>query len=108
MFEQSQFRELLERETSSTAGQSGLRFYNAAVVDYLQRLASENEVILMETELRKAQGSRRGIPEALVSARLLVKEASRVASAAGRDTLQVEDMQVAYRAKFCQVWPFCK
>ena|ERR1039457_21050 len=108
MFETTQFRELIDREVSSVAGQFGLKQYRKAAVDYLQRLASENESALMETELRKTVASRRGTPEIVASVRALANEASRLASAAGRDTLLLEDMQKAYQVKFCQVWPFCR
>jgi histone H3/H4 len=108
MFETAQFREQVEHEISTEATQAGLTQYQVAVVDYLQRLAAENEAALMETELRKARESRRGLRDAVASARVLAKAASLLASAAGRNTLQIEDIQIAYRANFCQVWPFCR
>ena len=108
MFESAQFREQLDHEVSAEAGRAGLARYQVAVVDYLQRLAAENEAALMETELRKARESRRGVQDAIASARVLAKAASVCAVAAGRNVLQTEDMQRAYLANFCQIWPFCR
>jgi|ERR1051326_2019573 hypothetical protein len=108
MFETEGFKEELAKAVSSEAGQSGLAQYETRIVEYLQSLASANESVLMESEMKKAVGRRRGVPDALISARELVREASRRTQAEKREILQLSDVQEAYKKKFCQIWPFCK
>ena len=108
MFENESFKSSLTSTVSMEAGRRGLASYETGIVDYLQKLASVNEVTLMEQEMRKVVGARRGINEALQSARELVKEGAKFAAADKRTTLTVADITAAYRVKFCSVWPFCK
>ena len=109
MFETEEFNAQLRDTIIRQASLIKLERYEVQIVDFLQALASENEPHLMERELRKAQGvPRRGIPDALKSARELTMEAARYAVSDGRTLLKLSDIQQAYRAKFCQFWPFCK
>jgi len=108
MFETEEFREQLESAVSSEAARNNLERYQTASIEYLQRLALENERTLMESEGRKAAGVRRGIADALRSARELTREAAKYAAAEKRTLLTRSDVEKAYQAKFCQVWPFCK
>lgn len=107
MFETPQFREQLTQIILREARAAGMDQYENSIVEYLQKLAVENEPILMERELKKTTG-RRGIPDALASAAKLVQEASRYAASDKRTTVRESDIQKAYGLKFCQVWPFCK
>jgi len=107
MFETEEFRELLEEVVSKEARRNNMR-YNAAIIDYLQQLASGNERVLMEREFEKAVGSRRGAWDAFQSAVELTRDASVYASRQGRPVLQLADIRKAYEAKFCQFWPFCR
>jgi hypothetical protein len=106
MFETEEFRALLEEVVSGEVRRNNMR-YNAAVVDYLQQLASGNERVLMEREFEKAVGFRRGAWDALRSAAELTRDACVYASRQGRPDLQLVDIRKAYEAKFCQFWPFC-
>jgi hypothetical protein len=109
MFETDDFRKQLIEAVESEGSKNNLKTYESSVIDYLQRLASRNEAELMESEKRKAAGvRRRSISDALESARELTREASRYAREDKRDNLRFEDIQKAYDAKFCRVWPFCK
>jgi hypothetical protein len=108
MFETDDFKKQLEGAVASEADYRGLKEYEDSIIDYLQRLASENERPLMLKEMRKAASARRGIPDAVNSARILVRRASRYAAAEKRTVLTQSDVEKAYRAKFCRVWPFCK
>jgi hypothetical protein len=108
MFETEVFKKQLTDVIAREVGGTGLTEYETAVIDFLQRLASENENILMEREVRKVASERRGMSDALDSARNLTREASRYAAAEKRPVLKVSDIEAAYRAKFCQFWPFCK
>jgi hypothetical protein len=108
MFETDQFRSQLESAIASEAGQRGMSRYQTSVVVFLQTLAENNETILFEAETHKAAGQRRGTAEALTSARDLVKVAASFASADHRTTLTLADMEAAYQAKYCQIWPFCR
>jgi hypothetical protein len=108
MFETNFFKKQLTDAIIAEAGENNLRQYEDSIVEYLQGLASQNEPDLMERELRKSASARRGIPDALKSARELTREACRYAAADKRPLLKLSDIQAAYRGKFCQVWPFCK
>jgi hypothetical protein len=110
MFETEGFKNELTRGVARGTEISGLLEYETRIVDYLQRLASENESPLMEREVRmhKVASERRGVPDALNSATELTKEASKYAAADRRTLLRMSDIEAAYRAKFCQFWPFCK
>jgi hypothetical protein len=108
MFETKEFRDRLTNMIISAAGENNLEEYEPRILDFLQKLASENEGTLMPIELRKAQGERRGQTDALANARRLAVEASRYAVADKRKTLQFSDIDRAYKAKYCQFWPFYK
>jgi hypothetical protein len=108
MFETQRFKEQLAEAVSMEVANNNLERYENAIIDYLQRLASGNESDLMERELRKAPGTQRGVRDAVNSARELTKDASRYALADKRTTLRVVDIDAAYKARFCQFWPFCK
>lgn len=108
MFETGSFKDQLTDAVSRETGNNNLEQYENRIVDYLQTLASENESTLMDSEVRKAASARRGIPDALKSARELTREAAGYAAEEKRTVLQLGDIQKAYRAKFCQYWPFCK
>ena len=107
MFETESFRTQIEETVSAEAANNQMERYQRTIVTYLRRLATDNEGLLMEREFRKAAAERRGIPDALRSVRELTREAARYAAADKRTLLTVDDMQKAYEAKFCQVWPFC-
>ncbi len=108
MFETEDFKKQLDTAVSRETGSSGLKEYETQIIDRLQRLASENESSLMDSEVRKVASERRGIPDALNSARELTRAASRYALAEKRTVLKMSDIEAAYKEKFCQVWPFCK
>ncbi|HUJ95248.1 MAG TPA: hypothetical protein VLW84_08300 [Terriglobales bacterium] len=108
MFETERFKELLQSAVSTEARDNNLQEYQVGIIGYLQTLASQNESVLMERELRKVAGARRGIPDALNSARELTKDASKYAVAEKRAVLRLSDIEAAYKDKFCQFWPFCK
>jgi len=108
MFETPRFRDQIAEVIVREASRVRLAAYENAILPYLQNLAVENEKILMERELTKAAGARRGIPDALVSTGQLTQIASRYALEDKRTVLQLSDMQKAYAATFCQIWPFCK
>jgi len=108
MFETEEFRERLQAAVSSEASQNDMERYQTAIVEYLQDLAVANERDLMESEREKTASARRGIPDAIQSTRLLVKEASRIASQQDRRLLERSDVEAAYSNLFCRVWPFCK
>jgi hypothetical protein len=108
MFETESFKNQLRDAVSIEAGSGGLKEYETRIVDYLQKLASENERPLMLDEARKIAGARRGIPDALNSARALARQASAYALAEKRTVLLQSDIERAYQVMFCGVWPFCK
>jgi hypothetical protein len=108
MFETEDFKSRIDAAVSAEAARNGLtRYQKSQIVEYLQNLAVTNEKTLMESELKKSVG-RRGVSDAVESAVTLTREASRYASLQKRDLLMLEDIQTAYKVKFCQVWPFCK
>jgi len=107
MFETEIFRAQITSVVRQVAGKNNMGRYENSIVKYLQELASENESVLMERELRESPAQRRGIPDALQSVEELTREASRYALAEKRTVLKLADIQKAYEAKFCQVWPFC-
>jgi hypothetical protein len=108
MFETENFKTQLTDAITREVGASGLAEYDARIIEYLQRQAAGNEKVLMEQEIRKVAGERRGVANALISARKLIKEASKYAAADRRTLLRMSDFQTSYAALFCQVWPFCK
>jgi hypothetical protein len=108
MFETEQFKRQLTDTIVTEASRTSIKTYEIAIVDYLQKLATTNEQPLMEREMRKAAGERRGLLDALSSARELTREAVGLAIAERRTLLKVSDFEAAYRSRFCRVWPFCK
>lgn len=108
MFETQGFRNALEQVIESQASSEGMRTYESQIVDYLRDLAFGNERDLMKAEESRPVGERRGIPEALTSARRLVIIGARFAAEDNRTLLKMGDVERAYRAQFCSVWPFCK
>lgn len=108
MFETQEFRNQLANAISSEAAQNSMTEYQTAVVDLLFDYARTNEADLMRVEFTKALPQRRGVNDALQSARTLVSDASAIARNNNRTLLTRADIEVAYKAKFCRVWPFCK
>src|SRR5258706_2208906 len=108
MFETQQFRTQLVDAISTEAGLNNMVRYQTAVVDLLFDYARNNEADLMRVEFTKALPQRRGVVDALQSARTLVRDASTIARNDNRSLLTRADIEVAYKAKFCRVWPFCK
>lgn len=92
---------------SDTAARAGLEQYQTGIAGTLVSLLDSNRPRRLEEELQKTASLQRTKQDALDSVRVLVKEASSYARAANRNVVTVEDFQMAYRAKFCQVWPFC-
>ena len=107
MFETENFRSQLEDAISSEAAQANITEYRTSIVRYLQNLALENEAVLMEREVKKLAG-RRGMADALASARQLVREAALYSRSENRTTLYLEDVKKAYQVNFCRFWPFCR
>jgi hypothetical protein len=108
MFETEDFRKKIADAISREVGREN---YQPSIVDYLQKLAAGNEKSLMESEMRKSVGDRRGVHTALESVHVLVMEArSYQLPRPGEklNLLRLVDIEAAYKAKFCQVWPFCK
>lgn len=108
MFETERFREQLERTVNSEAYRNGMSHYETAIPPALRRYAIANESILMEREMQKSSYMRRGVDEALESVRVLIREASIIASQNHRTLITKLDFDAAYQRKFCQVWPFCR
>ena len=109
MFETDEFREKLEGVMIREARRRGLSQYQPAAVIFLQSLARENEAILLEAEERKAVvWRRRGVSDALESARRLARSAADLAGTEGRDTLTWHDVKSALETQYCQFWPFCR
>ena len=108
MFETQQFQDELKKIINNAAVSRHLARYQNRAYQFLQDLAIANESDLMTEELKKSAGVRRGMREALQSAESLAQEAADYAVADNRDILTVDDIQKAYQAKFCRVWPFCK
>ena len=77
-----------------------------AIMKFLRRLAIANEEELMTRELEKIKP--RGVADALLSARSLIKDSAQFAKQEGRSRIRLNDVKRAYQAKFCQFWPFCK
>jgi hypothetical protein len=108
MFETQSFRDQIKDAVIVEAASRNLTEYETAAVDFLQREAANNERTLMETEVRKIASLRRGVPEALQSARVLAKLAADYAIADRRSVLRESDIRAALASKYCQVWPFCR
>lgn len=108
MFETNQFNEQLTNTIRLEAANNGMKEYETGIVNFLQTLAINNESILLEEELKKSATLRRGIPNALQSTKYLVETAAKFAQADKRSTLRLSDMQQAYQASYCRVWPFCR
>jgi len=108
MFETQDFRNQLTNAISTEAAENRMGRYQTAIVDLLFDYARNNEADLMPIEFTKALPQRRGVANALESARTLVRDASLIARNDNRDLLTRADIEVAYRAKYCRVWPFCK
>jgi hypothetical protein len=108
MFETQSFRERLADTISRHVTANNLTEYDSTIVSYLQQKAVDNEKALMDIEHKKSASSQRGVNDALVSAITLIREASKYAIADRRKLLTKADVEAAYKAKYCQVWPFCK
>ena len=108
MFETADFRQQLDDAIAGEIARNSIERYERPILNYLQNLATANEPELMAIETRKTVAERRGVPEALRSARELIRTASVFALADKRKNITLGDVQQAYREKFCEVWPFCK
>lgn len=108
MFETQDFQDKLAREVFAVASRYNLRVEGKTIVAYLQQIAVRNEPELMKREMRRLPFDRLGVDAALKGVRTIVTEAAGYALAAGRKDISLPDIAAAHRAKFCQIWPFCK
>lgn len=108
MFETDQFKDRLKDIISNEAATNQLKEYEVAVVEFLFSRARDNEATLMRAELTKSAALRRGMTDAIQSARVLAKAASALARSESRTVLTAGDMEKAFQAHFCRVWPFCR
>jgi hypothetical protein len=108
MFETEEFGNRIEQTVRTMAGEQGMSRYQPRIVGHLQNLAVENERFLMRRERLLEESQQRGIPDALESVRVVIREAANHAVRAGRTTLLLEDVEAAYEANFCNLWPFCR
>lgn len=108
MFETNQFKEQLTNTISLEAANNGMETYETGIVNFLQTLATNNESVLFEEELKKLASQRRGIPNALQSTKYLVEIAAKFAQSEKSTTLRLSDMQHAWEVSYCRIWPFCR
>lgn len=109
MFETDQFRKQLRETINQASWNKGMRKPGdeEEIIELLISFAIQNERHLMLIESKKPIYSRKGISDALSSARALVDEAYKTKTEK-LDTLTIEDIRRAYINKYCQIWPFCK
>jgi len=108
MFETARFKTLLKETIAGEATNQGFTQYEIGIVDLLQLRATENASVLMERELRKSPGMRRGISDALSSAREIIVLASAYAVADKRTVLRVSDVDAALSGTSFRAWPFIR
>ena len=108
MFETDEFLTMLRAAIVYDTSMAGLKEYEPSIVGFLQRLAIQNESALMEIERRKTPSERRGMRDAEASMHKLIKQAAGYAALEKRTVLKEVDVEQAYRALFCGVWPFCR
>lgn len=108
MFETEAFKEQLNDAVWTAAGRNNMKSYQTSIVDFLFDQARNNEEDLMRAEFSKSVQQRRGVSDALANARALVETASIMARREQRNLLTRADVEAAYRANYCSVWPFCK
>ena len=101
MFETPEFRQYLRDEFYKAGGYST---EETTIISYLQNLAVENE--RDPSFVRRPEDQ--AIVFALQSARELISQALVYKRQRGDDLLTLGDIQKAYQALFCSVWPFCK
>jgi hypothetical protein len=75
MFETIEFRIRVKRTVRATASQLGIPEFEPRIVDYLWELAAKNEDILTERN-RQEWFSGRGVPNAIVSVRIVTSFAA--------------------------------
>ena len=108
MFETENFKAQLTDITEREGRNRGLTQYEPSIISFLQNLAIANENELTRLEERRSFSERRGVPAALTSAREVLSLATAYAVNDKRKIVTRTDVEMAYRAKFCQIWPFCK
>lgn len=108
MFETEEFARRVEETVSLVAGRAGLKNYRTIVPSRLVDLARSNERILLAEELKKSASERRTVEDAIQSVVKVASDAARIAASEGRDTLTESDFDIAYRANYCRIWPFCR
>ena len=106
MFESAFFTDLLNAVVREEVSASELEDYPIYIVTFLQGMAVDNENKNSEAEFFKIEGEKRGIPEALDSARKIVRKAIEYAVERNKSVLTVEDIQTAYVSFHGQSWPF--
>lgn len=108
MFETEEFRNLVRHNVHTVATMRGMKKYNPRIIGHLQNLAVKNEEFLMAREHLLEESQQRGVQHAMRSVRVVMQEAAANARRAGRTTIMLEDVEAAYEAKFCTIWPLCK
>ena len=101
------FRDRVAEQVVRTIASEGLSSYDEAIVNEFMRYLAATRVERSRIEEARPVREQRGQADALGSVEFLVREAARLARADGRKDLRVRDIQDAYRANFCKIWPFC-
>src|SRR5258705_1890865 len=105
MFETREFRVLLEKTLFVESMTRGVQKYDATIIDYLQNLAIENE---RDPSFLRRYTALGAVRVATRSLKRLLAQAFAYAGERGDPAPRLEDVEKAYQALFCKIWPFCK
>jgi len=105
--ESDDFRAEIESRVNRTAGSSGMSHYQQAIVSQLMSHLNEKKGVRLLEESKKAAHLQRTKLDALNSVQVLIETAAQYAREDRRTTVTKDDLDKAYKVKFCMVWPFC-
>lgn len=101
------FQSEIVETVEAAAARQGMQRYEVAIGTRLQAYLDQNRPQRLTEELKKVTAAQRTKADALASVTFLVTEASKLAAADRRTTVTEADLQKAYAANYCRIWPFC-
>lgn len=103
----TEFKEDVRKRVETDAAKYGMKQYETGILEKIIQYAEKYGPSLIQEEIIKAAYARKTKEDALYSIDVLMENACMIAKKDKRDVVKQSDLEEAYTAKFCMIWPFC-
>lgn len=103
----AEFKKDVQERVKTDAAKYGMKQYETGISEKIFQYAEKYGSSLIQEEIIKAASVRKTKEDALYSIDVLMENACIIAKRDNRDVVKQSDLDEAYTAKFCMIWPFC-